>query len=655
MGDAWRFLRRGTVWFDAGEDRSFVSLRSESRVKISGVPARVVGAALARLTGGRVEAFARVLVRAGVPREASHALLAELREAGVLGPRQTCRGWLSGRALTRVPGVTVRLGPLRRVDLDAGGVLLQLEGGRWRLAGRGGACRECAALEEVQRAGDAALAAEIANTPPHHAGIALSRDALARVLRATPVTGGWLSGGWDEAGSRTDQAHAFGCSVCPHPEPARRERESPKGVAEQALAVLRGAGLQTEHFRPTSLEGYRGSTPEAVRCTAAYRVARTGELTSYRTSSWSCGLTAHQRHIAPAVEAVERIASVFAPPTLWGVSPAKLNRRHLGVQACALYAPWQYRSKGFPCVPLTADLPIDWIRGTELPSGEALWVPSQLTHSFYGSAPTYVIQACNGRATHTDPDTAARGALLEVLERDALQRAWYGGDGAQTLDLGALALPRVDAVRRWMGRRGWILRLSHIEGRAGCHVLAAMAQRADGGALLGFGASWSLARAAEHAAAEALQLVEVPVRPPDLHGAPRWRDFWLLRMDELWRIQQLYLNPLMAPALELFFRGPPQRVRAKDRSDALPEVVARLRAARLRPIVIDLSSPLPGPFHTFHALIVGTQPPAFGMGVLRLGTGLLPVRPPPREPPLPTGPFRPRHRHELNPHPLPLV
>lgn len=183
-------------------------------------------------------------------------------------------------------------------------------------------------------------------------------------------------------------------------------------------------------------------------------------------------------------------------------------------------------------------------------------------------------------------------------------------------------------------------------------------QLAVGASLFACAASTSIHEAACHAVRELQMLAEYAasagskaVSSPN--EALDFADLWGPH-DDLAKIIRLYLDPRMKPALDFFMQGPPLRRRWRESDDAPDALVMRLRREGLRPLAVDMSlARVPG-MTTFQAIICGTQPLAFGVGAQRLGTGLLPALPPPRNPPLPSAGHRP-NRRAVNPYPMPLA
>jgi len=375
------------------------------------------------------------------------------------------------------------------------------------------------------------------------------------------------------------------------------------------------------------------------------------------------GATLEERRLTARAEAIERASSLLRAPDVRATPARTLEYPFLPMRHWALYTPEQYASPGFPYAPITQDTPLDWLWATDATSGERLLVPAAFTTSERLVGPRFLCATSNGVATHTSGDAALRSALLEVVERDALQLAWYRGQGARRIDPSTLAL---DArVTRHFEASGWNLHFAYLPGRAGLHVVALIAEATGagayprGGTLLAAAAAGDAAVAVQRAAREMRMVTEALSLPRQLtmdrealRRPPALENYWLI--DSLLDITLLYLNPAMRSAVDLFLGGPPVALPRDRVPDAAGELITRLRQEGHRTLIINLSLATAAPFRTYQALVLGTQPLAFCPGLLRLGSGLLPRRLPSRNPALPTSPFEPR-RGQLNPYLLPLA
>jgi len=82
---------------------------------------------------------------------------------------------------------------------------------------------------------------------------------------------------------------------------------------------------------------------------------------------------------------------------------------------------------GCPLRPLDPEAPIRWIRGVDLASGVATWVPAVMAcYALREAAPSerFWNPISTGYAVHTDPVEALVRGICEVIERDALAVSW---------------------------------------------------------------------------------------------------------------------------------------------------------------------------------------------------------------------------------------
>jgi ribosomal protein S12 methylthiotransferase accessory factor len=563
----------------------------------------------------------------------------------------------------------VRVGPLRARDLQQASRigLLQFGASGARFA-RGAVCLECAALWEVQSDPSPTSAARLANSRMQSSAVAIDqallRDVVALLRSNDEVPpGSWYVRSYSSEGWRIRrQPRAAGCSSCPPPVlrrvPLVRRDEAPSVIAEQAIRRL--GVSKRESLRPSI--GSSGAVQVSVDWGIALRMQ--GKIVGEFAGQVGVGDDPERRRLSARAEVVERASAILRRPDLVA-TPKALGSDALPMDQWALYSAEQYRTPGFPFPRITERDRLDWFEAHAPLSDRRILVPASLTMTKRLACTRFVDSSSNGVATHTDWKRAARGAMLEVIERDALQRAWYLGRGAQRL-----VHPRnatVAAVRADLAAGGWGLELVYLKGRGRQSVVVAIAEMRDstqrvprGGSVIACGAG-ALTTAIEGAVRELRMAIEAIVLDDDepriteaaLRAKPRLERFWTV--ENLIDIMALYLNPAMRPAMDVLLGGdaaPPPRD-ASDRDD-YDTVLEGLSREGLTPLLIDLSDPRTAPFVTCQAVIIGTQPLAFGQEALRLGSGLLPTRPPPRRPPLPTPGFR-IAPNQLNPYVMPLA
>lgn len=149
------------------------------------------------------------------------------------------------------------------------------------------------------------------------------------------------------------------------------------------------------------------------------------------------GLTLSDSVASSLGEAVERMTGAFSAldagdgsevVTATAQEMRDAGYRVVGPEDFASFTAEQLATTGFRCVPWTDTTRLGWQRGTNLLDGEDHWVPGQLVHLFYvptGPEDRIGASSSGGLATHFDAEHALVHALLEVVERDALNLAWF--------------------------------------------------------------------------------------------------------------------------------------------------------------------------------------------------------------------------------------
>ncbi|MFF5103338.1 YcaO-like family protein [Streptomyces sp. NPDC000134] len=154
--------------------------------------------------------------------------------------------------------------------------------------------------------------------------------------------------------------------------------------------------------------------------------------------------------VAAIAEGVERYCGNRVPPPGHPDAPLRATAAELTGKGLRLYGPgdlpayadWQYARADFPYRPFTADTPALWTRGTEpLPGGGTaeVWAPVALTHLNWRQGELRSLPRTHhlnyaGIATGQGLDDAVERALLEIVERDALELWWHLDGPARGID-----------------------------------------------------------------------------------------------------------------------------------------------------------------------------------------------------------------------------
>jgi len=141
-------------------------------------------------------------------------------------------------------------------------------------------------------------------------------------------------------------------------------------------------------------------------------------------------------------EAIERFAMLHAPPDVTA-TPARDAGEILPLPAIEslLFRREDRSSEGFPFPSFSPATPLDWSWATGLLSETRLLVPTTLVGRVRERAGRLVHATSNGYACHVDREKAIRGAVLEVIERDAVLLAFHL----------SLSLRRIDGLESRFG------------------------------------------------------------------------------------------------------------------------------------------------------------------------------------------------------------
>jgi ribosomal protein S12 methylthiotransferase accessory factor len=371
--------------------------------------------------------------------------------------------------------------------------------------------------------------------------------------------------------------------------------------------------------------------PSTLRACVCYgaQVSSTGRFGPWTADRTTGGATIGDEQGARNAalgEAVERYCGNAVPKELLTSSFARLRsagRRAVDPRDVVLYAPRQYRTPGFPFVPMAHDLALAWVPGRDLASDEEILVPASLVYLNYfqgghAGEPRTNFQISAGIAAGETLERAERSALEELFERDATMIWWVSGAPAFALDLTdePVLSPALAEARAC----GLVVSFIRIPCSFGVSVVGAFIQD-PARTIIAFGTACraTIEAAAAKAFTEAvvthtmsLELLDAgstfwaavdsgllprhPYRPYRQDRAYRnefrddWRELCDLRMHV-----QLYLDPRMQ-------RGPCRRIGAATRAEtqraatSLPGVDARqvylaqLAARGYRAIAVDLTT-----------------------------------------------------------------
>lgn len=349
-------------------------------------------------------------------------------------------------------------------------------------------------------------------------------------------------------------------------------------------------------------------------------------------------------------EAVERMLGSFAalatdPADGRMASHAQMTAdgcRCLGPGTFQLFQPEDHDEPGFLFERWNEGTTVFWVRGTHLLDGEDLWVPAQLVHLFHlmQTGETAIgLSSSGGLATHLDREQAISHAVLELVERDAINVRWFS------------RLPPARIVIDRPFRDGRIARWADAAARAGlklefylqsvdiaeAYVVTIVAwdeQLEEWSYFAGGGVGFDIEDAIRSALAELVQS-ERMIRIPTL--APEWDLSWGIRrmfgsaadlepedFSNFIQVVPYYGHRRNRSKLDWYFRPADQEtvaLSALSDGGGVPEYEAVLGLCRrhgLTPAVFDFT---PGSFRRISLVkvVVPELVPAFAPGTPLLG------------------------------------
>lgn len=257
----------------------------------------------------------------------------------------------------------------------------------------------------------------------------------------------------------------------------------PEAAMPEAGRMASGRGLDAERARLSCL----GEAAELFSCCAW------GDETLLEATTEEIGPTA------------------ILPETLNGFSTEQVEER----------AAWNRGLGDFDWRPPPRDphRRLDWLAATDAFDGGRVFVPADFAfigRRRSGSRNAVAIGDSNGCAAGADANAARLAALLELVERDATGRWWYGRRRRPAID--PASLPRLDPLGTWLAQRKRKTRFFDITTDIGIPVMAAASAEPDGSDVaLGFAAALDGPAAALSAVTEMLQM-EVSLETARLMG-----------------------------------------------------------------------------------------------------------------------------------------
>ena len=303
------------------------------------------------------------------------------------------------------------------------------------------------------------------------------------------------------------------------------------------------------------------------------------------------GLTAQQAEESCIGEAIERYSLVFRGDErlvrgvceeVGGVAPNEIlcvSERQFETRE-----EWNRKADERFWVPERFDekRPIDWIEARDLVSGEGVLTPAACSLMWYrpqdGGQSSLAMADTIGCASWMDWEGALLGALLELVERDALAIWWYNRLRRPEVQIGSFGYGPLEEIQKGLAELGRDLFILDITTDSGIPTYVAIAALKDGSEpLFSSAADFSPRSAAMRAASEIMQFwfvaVHKKVMDSEIH---KWISTATLDGEA-------YLRPLSSE------EAPPPEPSNLDKALKLADCVQRLTKAGLRPLALDLS------------------------------------------------------------------
>jgi ribosomal protein S12 methylthiotransferase accessory factor len=284
--------------------------------------------------------------------------------------------------------------------------------------------------------------------------------------------------------------------------------------------------------------------------------------------------------------------AAISPAALTGFTPRQLAGRDA----------WNRRWGGFDWRPRAFDggRSIEWMRVEDGFGGLPAFVPADavlIGRREAGDEAAVAIADSSGCAAGATVEAALLAAVLELVERDATARWWYGGRRRAPVDPAEAGLPA--ALARFLVERARRTVLFDITSDLDIRVVAAVSAEADGrDVALGFAAGLDGIAAAISAATEMLQM-EVALEAAREIG-PEASDWWTWRRRVTMRL----------PPLDAAQRLAAGRLAVRPSLGGFAAVLAALARAGVPLWTVELTRPM------------------IGVPVVRaLSTALCPVKP----------------------------
>ncbi len=362
----------------------------------------------------------------------------------------------------------------------------------------------------------------------------------------------------------------------------------------------------------------------AVLSNSAYFCANEAPPVKVPMGGAGAGITREQCLWSTVGEAVERYCGgVYGLENIEYGMPHELDADAFPLEDLILYGEQQYGQAGFPFGRLQDQTSLQWVKGQDLVSGTALWLPAQLVYFGLQVGPGEGLTqtVSTGMACGADYTHAITSGFREVLERDVFMAMWLlryrplrlhlDQDFCRKLpaQVQAMLASELTDIRLWYlpNEFGAVTVLACVEGRHSYRI--------------GHGASchFSLLAACEKAIVEACHTWVWSTRFADaeLENAQQTLDSWGKLAGSKEHVSY-YLRPQNRDHIAFLLDGDEFRdassIEAEIGASSFEHVVQQLHASGRRIGWVDLTTPdvAQTGLRAVKVLISDTQPLYFG-------------------------------------------
>lgn len=321
-------------------------------------------------------------------------------------------------------------------------------------------------------------------------------------------------------------------------------------------------------------------------------------------------------------EGVERFCMLHARPDVRRAAAAELKDPALdeALIRSVLFRPDERAAAAFRLPDYSPELPLDWSWASNTRTGARSLVPTSLIGRPSAGSTRLVDTTSNGYAAHTDRERAVELAVLEVIERDAVLRAWYLSQPLVAIEAADIPLAGHDGVD---------VRAFLVTQEIDLPVVLMVARLSDGGlracaaAALDFETAWTKAVSELIASLQALDAKPRPSEIADLRdAAQRNGPVEHLRYYRDPARAEPALSALWSPSKRAERLSLLQRWPAVAPAVRLPQLIAALERAGMDAWIVDRSLPevFGAGWHVVRALVPGTVEVSWGDAYRRLAT-----------------------------------